>query len=66
MGQDNHTYLKQGVDDLKDLLLNQNRVAGWIRQQLDEAILQHGHEDVHGSHQRLAFVWFLVPIEHRD
>lgn len=33
-----------------------------VREQLDEAVFQHGHEDVHGRHQRLTFFWFLVSV----
>lgn len=31
-----------------------------VREQLDEAVLKHGHEDVHGRHQRLPLFRFLV------
>lgn len=31
-----------------------------VLEQLDEAVLKHGHEDVHGCHQRLSLFWFLI------
>lgn len=55
-------YLEEGVEDFKDLFLYEDRVAGGVRDQLDKAFLHHGHEDVHGSHQRLTFFWFLVSV----
>lgn len=56
------THLEEGVEDFKDLFLYEDRVGGVVREQLDEAIFQHGHEDVHGRHQRLTFFWFLVSV----
>lgn len=55
-------YLEQGVEDLEDLFLYQDRVTGGVGEQLDEAVLQHGHENVHGSHQGLAFIGFLISV----
>lgn len=43
-------YLEEGIEDFEDLFLDQDRVTGVVKQQLDKAVLQHGHEDVHGSH----------------
>lgn len=56
-------YLKESVEDLEDLLLDKYRVAGGIGQELDETVLQHGHEDLHGCHQRATLVWLLVPTQ---
>lgn len=42
-------YLKERIKDLEDLFLHQHRVAGGVWQQLDEAVFQHGHEDLHSS-----------------
>lgn len=58
-------YLEEGIEDFKDLFLYEDRVAGVVREQLDKAILQHGHEDVHGSHQRLTLLWLLVSVSQR-
>lgn len=55
-------YLEEGVEDFEDLFLYEDRVAGVVREQLDEALFQHGHEDVHGGHQRLALFWLLVSV----
>lgn len=57
-------YLEEGIQDFEDLFLYEDRVTGVVREQLDKAIFQHGHEDVHGSHQRLAFFWFLISVSH--
>lgn len=55
-------YLEEGVKDFEDLFLYEDRITGVVREQLDEAFFQHGHEDVHGSHQRLTLFWFLVSV----
>lgn len=55
-------YLEEGVEDFKDLFLYENGVSRRFREQLDKTVFQHGHEDVHGSHQRLALFWLLVPV----
>lgn len=55
-------YLEEGVEDFEDLFLYEDRVTGVVREQLDESFFQHGHEDVHGGHQRLTLLWFLVSV----
>lgn len=57
-------YLEEGVQDFEDLFLYEHRFTGVVRDQPDEAVFQHGHEDVHGSHQRLALFWFLISVSH--
>lgn len=53
-------YLKEGIEDFKDLFLYKDRVTRVVREQLDKAFLQHGHEDVHGGHEWLTLFWFLI------
>lgn len=55
-------YLEKGVEDFEDLFLYEDRLTGGVWQQLDTAIFQHGHEDVHGSHERLTLFWFLISV----
>lgn len=57
-------YLEEGIEDFEDLLLYEDRVTGVVREQLDKTFFQHRHEDVHGSHQRLALFWFLISVSH--
>lgn len=57
-------YLEEGIEDFEDLFLYEDRVTGVVWEQLDEAFFQHGHEDVHGSHQRLTLFWFLISVSH--
>lgn len=55
-------YLEDGIEDFEDLLLDEDRVGGVVREQLDEALPQHGQEAVHGCHQRLPLLWLLVSV----
>lgn len=57
-------YLEEGIEDFKDLFLYEDRVSRVVREQLDEAFFQHGHENVHGGHQWLTLFWFLVPVSY--
>lgn len=57
-------YLEKGVENFEDLFLHKHRVNGVVGEELDKAVFQHGHEDVHGSHQRLTFFWFLISVGH--
>lgn len=55
-------YLEESVEDFEDLFLYEDRLTGVVWQQLDTAVFQHGHEDVHGSHERLTLLRFLVSV----
>lgn len=55
-------YLEEGVQDFEDLFLYEHRVDRVVGEQLDKAVFQHGHEDVHGSYQRYTFFWFLISV----
>lgn len=59
-------YLEDGVEDFEDLFLDEDRVGGVVGEQLDEAVPQHGQEDVHGRHQRLTLLWLLVSVQRRE
>lgn len=55
-------YLEDGVEDFEDLLLDEDRVGGVVREQLVEALPQHWQEAVHGRHQGLTLFWLLVSV----
>lgn len=58
-------YLEDGVEDFEDLFLDEYGDRGVIREELNEAVSQHGHEDVHGRHQRLTLIGLLVSVSQR-
>lgn len=55
-------YLEEGIEDFEDLFLYEHRVTRVVGEELDKAVFQHRHEDVHGSHQRLTFFWFFISV----
>lgn len=55
------THLDQGVENLKDLFLDQDRLLGGVRKQTDETLLQHGQEVLHSGYERAPLLWFLIP-----
>lgn len=59
-------HLEKGIKNFEDLFLYQDRVTGVVREKLDETLFQHGHKDVHRSHQRLTLFRFLISVSHRS